>query len=584
MRIRFIKNAARYLGSTACIAALLVFTSPQFGTAIAAAEADRQTLFGSYLAARHAAQTRDTKAAAEYYRQALKQDPENTVILERAFLLELSSGNMDGATDLAERIVKIDEAHRLARYTLGVKALRARSYAAARRQFDQAESRGPIGDMTTALLTAWSYQGAGDTAAALKTIADLEGSEWFGIFKSYHSGLIAELNRQPDVARNHYVAAYQADSSLLRVAEAYIRFSARNNDVETARKILDAYNEIAPNHPIMNALSATLDAGQIPDPIIRSASDGAGEGLYGIGAALGRDSGEDLAIVFLELARYLNPTSDLILASLAGIHESNENYEQAIQDYEGIKPASPLWVNARIQMALNLNALERIDEAKSLLTGLIAENPENSSPIITLGNILRGHKDYQGAAELYSQAIDLIDEIQNDDWSLFYARGIAYERMGNWPKAEADLIQALELSPEHPQILNYLGYSWIDQGLNLDKAVDMIRRAVDQQPDDGFIVDSLGWAYFRLGDFEHAVEELEKAVELRPNDPIINDHLGDAYWRIGRTNEARFQWRQALDLKPEEKDRPKIEAKLRDGLTYNEPERRVEESNASNGG
>ncbi len=584
MRVRTAGKFLNHIAVTAGMTALIVFAGPQMGAGNASAEADTQTLFGSYLAARHAAQTRDTQAAADFYRQALEQDPENTVILERAFLLELSSGNMDGATDLAERIVKIDEHNRLARYTLGVKAMRARSYVAARRQFDQAESRGPIGDMTTTLLTAWSYQGSGDTEDALQTIADLQGADWFEIFKAYHSGLISELAGQPEAAISYYSSAYQADGSLLRIAEAYIRLSARNDDEETARAILEAYENIAPGHPVMNALSATLDAGQNLDPILRATAEGAAEGLYGIGAALGRDAGDDLATVFLELARYLNPTSDLILVSLAGIHEANENYDRAIKNYEAIQPESALWINARIQLALNLNQIERKEDAITLLKELIAENPENTSPMISLGNILRGHKDYTEAVAAYSQAIDLIEEIQPSDWSTFYSRGIAYERKGEWPNAENDLLQALKLSPDHPQILNYLGYSWIDQGLNLDKAVEMIRSAVDQRPDDGFIVDSLGWAYFRLGDFENAVRELEKAVELRPNDPVINDHLGDAYWRAGRRNEAAFQWRQSLDLKPEQDEKIKIEAKLKTGLPEMQSERRAEEDNTSNGG
>jgi Flp pilus assembly protein TadD len=179
---------------------------------------------------------------------------------------------------------------------------------------------------------------------------------------------------------------------------------------------------------------------------------------------------------------------------------------------------------------------------------------------------LRGHKKFAECAEAYSDAIDLIDRPEKANWVNFYFRGICYERSHQWPKAEADLKKALELFPEQPHVLNYLGYSWIDQGVHLDEGMSMIKRAVQQRPDDGYIVDSLGWAYFRTGNYEEAVKQLERAIELKPEDPTINDHLGDAYWRVGRTLEARFQWAHARDLKPDPEELPKIEAKLKDGL------------------
>src|SRR5213078_2154909 len=145
-------------------------------------------------------------------------------------------------------------------------------------------------------------------------------------------------------------------------------------------------------------------------------------------------------------------------------------------------------------------------------------------------------------------------------------RGICNERSKQWASAEGDFKRALELSPEQAHVLNYLGYSWIDQGVNLDEGMRMIRRAVEQRPDDGYIVDSLGWAYYRIHNYDEAVKQLERAVELKPEDPTINDHLGDAYWRVGRVLEARFQWSHARDLKPESEDLAKIESKLKSGL------------------
>jgi Flp pilus assembly protein TadD len=215
---------------------------------------------------------------------------------------------------------------------------------------------------------------------------------------------------------------------------------------------------------------------------------------------------------------------------------------------------------------MDLDSLDRTDEAKKQLEKLIAERPKDLEAILALGNILRGRKEFAECADVYTKGMVGIDKPQKSDWLMFYFRGICFERSKQWGKAEADLKKALELFPEQPQVLNYLGYSWIDQGINLDEGMRMIRRAVEQKPDDGYIVDSLGWAYFRIGNYEDSVKQLERAVELKPEDPTINDHLGDVYWRIGRTPEAKFQWSHARDLKPEPEELPKIEEKLRSGL------------------
>jgi Flp pilus assembly protein TadD len=222
-------------------------------------------------------------------------------------------------------------------------------------------------------------------------------------------------------------------------------------------------------------------------------------------------------------------------------------------------------------MAINLDSLDKTDEAKKELQKLIAERPSDTEAIISLGNVLRGRKQYGECADVYSKAIAAIPQPAKVNWIVFYFRGICLERAKQWDKAEADLKKALELYPDQPHVLNYLGYSWIDQGRNLDEGMRMIRRAVEQRPDDGYIVDSLGWAYYRIGNYVEAVKHLERAVELRPEDPTINDHLGDAYWRVGRNLEAQFQWQHARDLKPDPEDLPKIEQKLKAGLPEETP-------------
>ena len=240
----------------------------------------------------------------------------------------------------------------------------------------------------------------------------------------------------------------------------------------------------------------------------------------------------------------------------------------AIKVYERMPASSPLKRNAQIQLATNLDAADRSDEAIKILKGVTAEEPKDIEAIMALGNIERGRKKFADCAETYTQGDrrDARRDATRTPGSPTIIRGICEERSKQWSKAEADMRKALELQPEQPHVLNYLGYSWIDQGINLDEGMKMIKRAVDQRPDDGYIVDSLGWAYYRIGNYEDAVKNLERAIDLKPEDPTINDHLGDAYWRVGRTLEAKFQWAHARDLKPEPEELPKIEAKIENGL------------------
>ncbi|MBV8792950.1 MAG: tetratricopeptide repeat protein, partial [Pseudolabrys sp.] len=254
------------------------------------------------------------------------------------------------------------------------------------------------------------------------------------------------------------------------------------------------------------------------------------------------------------------------LLSLADLYESLKKPEFAIKVYERVPANSPLHRNAAIQMASNLDSLDRTPAAKKQLQTLIGEHPDDGEAIMALGNILRARKEFNECADVYSKAVALVPQPTKANWVVFYFRGICYERSKQWDKAEADLRKALELFPEQPHVLNYLGYSWIDQGVHLDEGMDMIKRAVAARPDDGYIVDSLGWAYYRLGNYEEATKQLERAIELKPEDPTINDHLGDAYWRVGRSLEANFQWAHARDLKPDPEDLPKILDKLKNGL------------------
>ena len=522
--------------------------------------------FGSYLAARHAGQQRDAAAAAAYYRAALGSDPKNKELLDRAFLSFLVDGEVEEAARLADRVLRSDKNERVARLVAGTRALKQKQYASARTHLAQSV-RGPITDLTATLLTAWSQAGAGDTKAAVTTLDRLAGPEWYGIFKDLHAGLILDAAGNRKDAGKRFERAYKSDSTALRVVEAYGSWLSRNGRRDEAKTVYETFDKQVPRHPLVVAALAALAKGEKLPPLVATPQAGAAEALYGLGASLGRRGGEDLAIVYLQLALYLVPHHPLALLSLADLYESLKKPQLAIKMYQRVPAHSPLHRNAAIQMAINLEAVDRPEEAKKELSALIAENPTDIEALVALGNIQRSRKEFADCGETYSKGIAQIADPQKSNWLIFYFRGICYERSKQWPKAEADLKKALELYPDQPNVLNYLGYSWVDQGINLEEGMAMIKGAVQQRPDDGYIVDSLGWAYYRIGDYDEAVKQLERAVDLKPEDPTINDHLGDAYWRVGRTLEARFQWTHARDLKPEAEELPKIEAKLANGLS-----------------
>ncbi|MEZ5841184.1 MAG: tetratricopeptide repeat protein [Hyphomicrobiales bacterium] len=524
------------------------------------------SLAGNYLAATIADKSRDMAAAAAYYLDALAESPDDPDLIDRALPPLLAAGKIKEAVELASRRTKMEGESRLSQLVIGVDALKARQYASARTAL-QKSGAGPIAELISHVLVAWSLQGAGDTDAALKLIDEkLKNQDWYASFTEFHAGLIAELAGRQDEAMRRMGKAYEADPGVLRVVEAYAEIKQRAGDNEGVAALFKAVTEKVPNHPLIQRDLELLKDGKPLPPIATNVQEGAAHLLYDVGSAIGRDGGEELAAIYLQLALHLNPKFDLAIFGIGDLFEAMKQYEMAILTYDSVPKESPLRRSAMIQAALDLDVMDRPDEARERVQPLVDADPGDLEAVTALGNILRARKDFAGAAAVYTRGLDTLAKPEAHHWMLYYFRGICHERTKEWPKAEADFKKALELEPEQPLVLNYLGYSWVDQGMNLDEALDMIKKAVELRGDDGYIVDSLGWVYYKLGRFNEAVEELEKAVTLRPEDPLINDHLGDAYWRVGRRLEARFQWSHARDLKPEAEELPRILRKLEVGL------------------
>ena len=525
------------------------------------------SLLGSYLAGRVARGQHDTEAAASYYRAALVRDPGNDVLIEQSFLMELMEGNWSRSEQLTRGLYELQPPRRMAHAFMGLVAFKAQRYAEAEEHFKSA-SANPIGELTSTLARAWLYQAQDKTQEALALLEAPKQPEWAQYYLRFHRALLADQAGRRVEARAAYERMPKNDQRTLRVALAYARHAAGAGDAKLAVGVLKAHAERTKNdgHPIARTLQEQIEAGERPELLIKSPTEGMAEAFYGLGEALTGEGGVGVGAVYLQFALYLTSDSVFALAALANAYETTKRYQDAISAYDRIPRGTPLQMSIDIRKAMNLTQLERVDEAQKLLDDLARRNPREIQPLDALGNIMRGQKRFAEAVDYYTRAIALIDKPEQKHWTYFYSRGTSYERLKKWALAEVDLQKALQLSSEQAMVLNYLGYSWIDQNRNLKQGLTLIEKAVRQKPDDGYIVDSLGWAHYRMGNFKEAVKHLERAVELRPEDPVLNDHLGDAYWRVRREREARFQWDQALTLKPEPEDAEKIKKKLQKGL------------------
>lgn len=527
---------------------------------------------GAFLAARVAEVDNDLDSAIEYYKRALSFDRENVALQQSLLLALVAKGSFDDALPYAEKLKTVPEVERFSRLALAIDGFRRGEYAAAE-NFLKLALESDLDRLITGLLTGWAIQGSGRADDAIRQVAGLEGPEWFRIFKTFHEGLIAEVAGQRDKALDAYArtvdnraAGGSSPETYLRAVEAQVRLLAREGRKEDALAAIKNSESFATGRPSLAALKAEIEAGGTPAPLIGTIRDGASEVLLDIGSALNRGGGEAFVRLYLQFARALKPHSDAVLVQLGQVAEQQGNAEEAISFYRNVPDNSPLKRLSELQLGLNLADLDRRDEAKAHLKALLDSDPDDLRAYLALGGVYASKEEYADAAALYDRAVQRIPQPQRSDWNIFYQRGIAYERLKQWPKAEPNFRKALELYPDQPQVLNYLGYSWVDMDMNLEEGLNMIRTAVGLRPNDGYIVDSLGWAYYKLGRYEEAVSELERAVSLKPDDPVLNDHLGDAYWRVGRRLEATFQWTHARDMKPDANVLAEVERKLAQGL------------------
>lgn len=532
---------------------------------------------GSYLAGLIAQFNGDAGAAADYFGQTALEDPANPLLAELALGYSIEAGEIDAALRWAESTLRVTPSHEAARLALAAAAFRDGDFSAAGAQLDAIV---PVDDLTTltvGLLRAWSAQGQGDTDDALTMLAALDGEPWFAAYTAYHSALIADrAGRSAEAVGS--IAESAAALSTLRTLEVEARIRARADDGTDAATALRDYLGIVPyNEPIERLLEEIESGASIASPVADAVA-GAAEVFYSLATAVSSgifsgDGLDSIALSYLQLARFIGPASPLTTLAAGQLLQRMGRHEMAVAVLDEVPADSSFLATMQVQAALSLEVLERTDEAAAYLEPIVAADPRNLPATLALASVYSGTDNYPAMLTVLDDGIAALAEPTADHWRLFYLRGIASQETGDWQAAEADFLRALELSPDQPDVLNYLGYTWIDRRVNLTEALDLIERAVSQRPDSGYIIDSLGWAYYRLGNFEEAATALERAVALEPSHPVLLDHLGDAYWRVGRRREAVFAWNHALDFDPAPELQAAIEEKLLSGLPEESNER-----------
>jgi tetratricopeptide (TPR) repeat protein len=522
------------------------------------------TRYGVYLSARIASAHHDLAAAAAMYGASVERDPANVQLLTSAFFYSAAAGKIDDSAEYARRLVSVGPDARAAHLTLAVVALKHRDYATARKEI-LTSARGDS-SYTVTLLGVWAAAGLGEREAAAAGFKAMHAQEGADALASFNEALMADYQNDPVTADAAYRKTLQALGPSPRLVDAYGRFLERNGRAQDAAVLYSGVQEGSAFQPVTAAGLARIAKGEKPEPLISSVEDGAAEALFGVAASLTDNANADVSILYLRLALYLHPDFDLAEMLLADRLDAIDRSDEAVAVYDGIARGSAYFRLAAIQKASVASRNNNFAAALKDMQALSAQYPDDIDVWAGLGDIQRQAKDFSGAVKSYSRAIALSGPPVKKRWPLYYARAVSAQGANDWATAESDLELSLKLNPDEPQILNFLGYSWVDQHRNLDDALRMLEKAAKLSPDDGYITDSVGWAYYRLGRYRDAAERLELAVMLVPEDPTINDHLGDAYWRVGRKLDAEFQWNHALAFGAADEEKATIEKKLASGL------------------
>lgn len=538
--------------------------TPRQGEALVQPEV-KPGLAGSFLSSRFARNHQDLGEAAKFLKDSLAHDPNNLRLVHEAMRMSLLAGEVPQAIEYARQMKEEATTDALVATLLMLDAVKAGKYDLATKYVSEAPGGGLYG-IVRPVMTEWLAIAGGDVVGGVDMQPAIDKAGFFAPFLTYHVALMNDVLGNDHAAAENYVkASYDPEATPYRVVEAMANFYARQGKWADAQRVFDEYAKANPESSLLpDKIVPTNDEVR---PLVGDANEGLAELFFTTASILfGEESTQD-TFLYLRIALDLKPNLPPAQLMLANLYEQVEDYKQAIAVYDGMEKGNVFYRRGQVRKALNLEAMGRRGEAIAQLDKLAWQYKTDSVSLITKGDMLREDGKFAEAADAYSMAVVRSEPLTGSDWPLLYARGISYERAGDWEKAENDFERALKLEPDQPDVLNYLAYSWLVMNKNIGQARSYLERALAARPDDAHIIDSMGWAQYLAGDFAAAVTSFEKAAELMPDDATVNDHLGDAYWRVGRQTEAKFQWQRALNAKPENATAVLIRHKLENGLT-----------------
>lgn len=529
-------------------------------------------LAGAYLAGRVASINSDYKAASDYFGRAIPLDPTNSVLMENAVIAAIGSGEFEQAIPIAQGVSDTSGQSRLADLAILAGLAKAGDFGVIQAAINKGRSAGPLVD---GLFQAWTNVGAGKMTEAMADFDKVSNEKGLAPFALYHKALALALVGDFEGADAIFAGQQSGPIRATRrsiIAHAQILSQLERN--ADAIKLLDDTIGKDPQDTVIANLRADLEAGKsVPFTAVASPVDGIAEVFLAVGSALSEEAAQTNgeapvdSLMYARAAIYLRPDLTEATFLAADILSTQKQNDLAIAAYDLVPQDSPDHVIAALGRANALIAADRTDAAIEALQQLAKSEPDRIEVWAALGDTLRRNDRFRDGITAYDHAVALIKGPAEGYWALYYARAICLEREKQWDKAEPDFLMALKLSPDQPDVLNYLGYSYLEKNQKLDEALSMIERAAKARPDSGAISDSLAWAYYRLGRYPEAEKEIERAIQLMPVDPVLNDHLGDIYWAVGRKLEADFQWKRALSFKPDtEEEAKRIRRKLEVGL------------------
>ncbi|MCY4305603.1 MAG: tetratricopeptide repeat protein [Aestuariivita sp.] len=527
---------------------------------------------GAYLAGRLALHDNEFGFAVQYFSKAHETDADNLEIIQNLILALTAKGNFERATYFAEQIEPVENINNFSELVVLADLARKEHFNAILAKTDKELTTGTL---SNDLCRAWAYLGKGSVRKALDAFDTIISNESLSIIGRYHKALALSLMgdfKQAEVilTENEQVALRMGSKGIITHVEILSQLNRNTDALELIEETLSY-----PSNQELLKITSDLKAGKtLPFTQVISAKDGIAEVFMTIAMAYQEANQEDTKInelIYRRLAFHIRPDHFDIVISIARILDSLKQFDLAISAYKLIPSSHHQFVIAEQDRANVLNRAGKPNAAIEVLEQLAIDYANLPSVFSATGDLYRQIKNYENAVKSYSRALNITANNDQSKWYLYFVLGISYERLNQWKSAEANFRAALEIRPNEPRVLNYLGYSLVEKQTNLKEALDMIERAVAARPNNGYMVDSLGWVLYRLNRFEESVKYMERAVELEPIDPVINDHLGDVYWANGRYREAEFQWKRALsyvdsDNLPQDIDLKRIQRKLAVGL------------------